>query len=95
MQPFGHNRHGPKIGGCAPFLGRGSWIPIWHNVARVEAYLRAKFHLDASNRLATIHQRFRQNRLIQRSDSIGRIRRFGLSGVYMDRREIVECDWSA
>jgi len=26
MQPFGHNRHGPKIGGSAPFLGRGSWI---------------------------------------------------------------------
>jgi len=24
MQPFGHNRHGPKIGGCAPFGGVGS-----------------------------------------------------------------------
>ena len=24
------------------------------------AYLQAKFHLDASNRLATIHQRYRQ-----------------------------------
>jgi len=21
IQPFGHNRHGPKIGGCAPFGG--------------------------------------------------------------------------
>ena len=24
IQPFGHNRHGPKIGGCAPFGGAGS-----------------------------------------------------------------------
>ena len=31
----------------------GSWIPIYHNVARTESYLRAKFHLDPSNRLAT------------------------------------------
>jgi len=23
---FGYNRHGPKIGGCAPF--GGSWLPI-------------------------------------------------------------------
>jgi len=29
-------------------------------VARVEAYLRAKFHLDPSNRLATVDQRYRQ-----------------------------------
>jgi len=26
IQPFGHNRHGPKIGGLYPFLG-GSWVP--------------------------------------------------------------------
>jgi len=26
-RPFGHNRHGPKIGGCAP-LWMGSWVPI-------------------------------------------------------------------
>jgi len=31
-----------------------------HNVASAEAYLVAKFHLDPSNRLATIHQRHRQ-----------------------------------
>jgi len=30
-------------------------------VARAEAYLRAKFHLDPSNRLATVHQRHRQD----------------------------------
>ena len=31
--------------------------PIYHKVARDEAYLHAKFDLDLSNRLATIHQR--------------------------------------
>ena len=37
-------------------------------------YVRAKFHLDLSSRLATIHQRHRQDRTGQtgqRSDSIG------------------------
>jgi len=28
-------------------------------VARAEAYLRAKFHLDRFNRLTTAHQRYR------------------------------------
>jgi len=51
-------------------------------VARAEAYLRAKFHLDSSNRLATVHERYRQDRQDrqdrtdmtdrQRTDSIGR-----------------------
>jgi len=27
MQPFGHNRPGPKIGGSVPFLGRGAGSP--------------------------------------------------------------------
>ena len=77
IQPFGHSRHGPKIGeveGLCPF-GEGSWVPIWHNVARAEAYLRDKFHLDPSNPLATVHQRYRQRDRQtdrQRSDSIGR-----------------------
>jgi len=31
-------------------------------VARSEAYLHAKFHLDPSNRLATVHERYRQDR---------------------------------
>ena len=39
--------------------------------ARTEAYLHAKFHLDASKRLATIHIRYRQTDR-QRSDSIVR-----------------------
>jgi len=48
-----------------------------HTVARAEAYLRAKFHLDPSNRLATVHQRYRQDRQTdmtdrQRSDSVVR-----------------------
>ena len=38
-----------------------SWFPVYRNVARVEAYLRAKFHRDPSNRLATIQQRHRQD----------------------------------
>jgi len=29
-------------------------------VARAETYLSAKLHLDPSNRLATVHQRYRQ-----------------------------------
>jgi len=31
-------------------------------MAGIEAYLRTKFHLDPSNRLATIHQHYRQER---------------------------------
>ena len=49
-----------------------AWGPIYHNMARVEVYPPAKFHLDPSNRLATIHQRYRQTDTGQRSDSIRR-----------------------
>ena len=42
-------------------------------MARAEAYLRAKFRLDPSNRFATIRQRYRPtDRTGQRSDSVGR-----------------------
>ena len=43
-------------------------------MARAKAYLHAKFHLDPSNRLATVHERDRQDRQTdrKRSDSIGR-----------------------
>ena len=46
-------------------------------MARAEAYLHAKFHLDPSNRLAAIHQCHRQTdrqtgQDRQQSDSIGR-----------------------
>ena len=37
-----------------PLLGRGSWVPIQHNVAWAETYLCTKWHLDPSSRLATI-----------------------------------------
>ena len=53
MQPFGHNRHGSKIGGCAPVLGRGAGSPVYHTVAWVQAYLPTKWHLDPSCHLAT------------------------------------------
>jgi len=32
-----------------------------------EAYLRAKFYLDPSNHLATIHQRYRQTAMTDRT----------------------------
>ena len=43
-------------------------------MARAEAYLHAMFHLDPSNRLATVHERHRQTGQTdrQRTDSIGR-----------------------
>jgi len=41
-------------------------------VARAEVYLHAKFHLDPSNRLAAVHQRYRHRTDRQRSDSIRR-----------------------
>jgi len=37
-------------------------------VARAEAYLHAKFHLDPSNRLATVHERYRQTDRTDRTD---------------------------
>ena len=49
------------VEGAVPlFFGGGNWVPIYHNVAGAEVYLHDKFHLDPSNRLATVHQRHRQ-----------------------------------
>ena len=48
-----------RIGGCAP-LGRGAGSSSNTMWPWAEAYLHDKFHLDPSNRLATIHQRHRQ-----------------------------------
>ena len=53
---------GRKSGRRAVSLWGGSWVTILHNVAGAEAYLCAKLHLDPSNRLATIHQCYRQYR---------------------------------
>jgi len=69
MQPFGRNRYGPKIrgGGCAPFRVGEAGSPS-NNVVRAEAYLHAKFYLDQSNRLAIVHQRYRQSDRQDRTD---------------------------
>ena len=60
--------------GCPLFAGRGSGAASQSRKCGLcRAYLRAKWHLDPSKRLATIHQRHRQDRQDrQRSDSIGR-----------------------
>jgi len=40
---------GPKSEGLlCPFAWRGSWVPIWHNVPRAEAYLHTKWYLNWS-----------------------------------------------
>jgi len=67
MHPFGHNRHGPKIGGVCVhfFLGvDGSPSNTKTPVLRLPPYhgykitmLHTKWHLDASSRLATIKMR--------------------------------------
>jgi len=63
--PFGHNRHGPKSGRgcCAHFCGELRPHLTQCRLGRgLPRYLRTKWHLDPSNRLATIHQRYRQTR---------------------------------
>jgi len=48
IQPFGHIRHGPKIGeGSSPPLSGSESNVVW-----AEAYLRTKWHLDQCSRLA-------------------------------------------
>ena len=55
MGDRGHNRHGPKRGGCcAPFAGGRSWVPVQHNVAWARVYFCTKWYLHPSSRLATI-----------------------------------------
>ena len=52
IKPFGHNRHGPKTGGCAPF--RGELGPHLTQRPLGRDLPRTKWHLDPSSRLATI-----------------------------------------
>jgi len=56
MQPFGHNRNGPKIGegNSAPFFGQGERGPhlTQSSVGWAEAYLHTKWHLDLCSHLA-------------------------------------------
>jgi len=50
---------GRKLGGCTP-LGEVELGPHLTQGGMADAYLHAKFHLVPSNRLATVHQRYRQ-----------------------------------
>jgi len=59
---------GQKLG-AVPLWRRGSWVPIPRNVARADTYLHTKFHLDQSNRLDTIHQRYSQDRADRQTDN--------------------------
>ena len=74
MQPFGHNRYGPKIGDL-PLWGRGAG-PHLTQRGQAEAYLYAKFHLDPSNRLTTVQQRYRETNKTDRQRSDSRANRF-------------------
>ena len=59
--------------GLPPYQKLGD-VPLWggeagtpsntdlHKMSEAQAYLHAKVHLDPSNRLATVHQRYRQDR---------------------------------
>jgi len=53
IQPFGHNGHGPKIGGCAT-LGEAELGPHLTQCRLVEAYLPTNWHLDPSSHFATM-----------------------------------------
>jgi len=50
---------GRKLGGCAP-LGEGELGLHLTQCGQAEIHLHAKFHLDPSNRLASVHERYRQ-----------------------------------
>jgi len=127
IQPFGRNKHGPKIWGALPPFWVGErgphltqkstglrptsipseilihaaiwpqqiWAKNWGAGSPPNTMLHAKFHLDPSNRLATVHQRYtdrqtgqpdRQDR--QRTDSIGRT---VLQTVAQKSKKIVIC----
>ena len=52
IQPFGHNRHGPKTGGCAPFMGGLRPHLTQRRLGRGLPPYQVAF--DPSSRLATI-----------------------------------------
>ena len=54
--------------GFCPFLRGRAGSPSKKNVAGAEACHHANFHLDPSSRLATIRQRYRQDRPTDRQD---------------------------
>jgi len=57
--------------GLFPFFAKGELGPHLKQCGRAKAYLHAKFILESSNRLVTIHQRYRQDRQTD-NGSIGR-----------------------
>jgi len=59
---------GAKIGWELCPFGVGEPCPHLTQCTRAEAYLHAKFHLDPSNRLATVHQRYRQDKTSRQTD---------------------------
>jgi len=74
-RPFGRNRHRPKTDGRAvPLFGGGDW----HNVAWVEAYLRTKWHLYPSSRLATTNM----------SQNLGAVSLLGAVALFRWGREL-------
>ena len=60
IQPFCDNRYGMKIGGVCP-LGEGELGPHLRQHGQGRGPPACQVHLDPSNHLATIHQRYRQN----------------------------------
>jgi len=54
MQPFGHNKHGPKVEGAAVPLYVGEPSPHLTQCRLGRAYLCAKWYLDPCSRFVTI-----------------------------------------
>ena len=52
-----------------PLWGEGDLGPHLIQCGHGEAYLHAKFHLGPPNRLATIQQRYRQDRTDRETDN--------------------------
>jgi len=77
IQPFGHNRYGPKIGDCAPF-GRGAGSPsntMWWGPRSTCVPSSILIHPTVWPQDTSVIQTGRQtgqDRTGQRSDSIGR-----------------------
>ena len=71
MHPLSLRELGPHLAQC--YLGRGVPLHVSSGITihpavwpertwvRAEAYLHAKFQLDPSDRLATVHERYRQS----------------------------------
>ena len=53
LRPFGHSRHGPKIGRCAPYFLRELGPHLTQSRQSDWAYLHTKWHLNPSSHLTT------------------------------------------